>query len=257
MATIAPSVRAWTRDDRFFFITAIAMALVIVSGFSIHLAMGRSTFAAPLLVHVHAVVFMGWVALYVTQASLVATGSIAMHRRLGWIGAVWVVALVVMGIAITVVKVRAGAAPFFFQPLHFLTFNPVSILVFAGLTAAAIVRRRETDWHRRLHYCGMSMLLAPAFGRLLPMPLLIPWSYHATVVATLLFPAIGVMADLRRSGRVHPAWWWGIGTMLATTALADAITYSAVGESIYAAVTAGAPGAAVGPLDFAPPPPLP
>ena len=43
----------------FFLGGAIAMTLVIVAGFSIQLAMGRSSFSAPPLVHAHAVVFMG------------------------------------------------------------------------------------------------------------------------------------------------------------------------------------------------------
>ena len=74
-----------------------------------------------------------------------------------------------------------------FQPLHLLIYNSVIIFTFAGLTYAAIVLRRQTDWRRRLHYCGMSMLLGLAFGRLMPMPLLIPWKLEATYVALMIF----------------------------------------------------------------------
>jgi hypothetical protein len=35
--------------------------------------------------------------------------------------------------------------------------------------------------------------------------------------------------------------------------LIEAITYSPVGTAIYSAVTKGSPGAAIAPLDFAPP----
>ncbi len=254
MATMANTARPMARDDRFFLIMAIAMVGVMVAGFSLNLAMGRSSFAAPPLVHAHGVVFFGWVFIYLTQNMLVATGSIGLHRRLGWIAAGWVIAMLVLGFAITLWSVRNGKVVFFFQPQHFLVFNPLSLLVFAGLTAAAIVRRRETDWHRRLHFCGMAMLLGPGFGRLLPMPLLIPWSFHATFVATLIFPAIGVIADLRRTGRVHPAWWWGIGTMLVTAVAIQAVTYSALGDAIYQAAAAGSPGAAIAPLEFGSPP---
>ncbi|MFN3389559.1 MAG: hypothetical protein ACK40O_11575, partial [Allosphingosinicella sp.] len=100
----------------------------------------------------------------------------------------------------------------------------------------------------------MALLLAPAFGRLLPLPLLQPWAWEATFAVTLLFPLAGVRADVRRNGRAHRAWWWGIGTMAAVFLLTQAITYSAVGTALYTAVTQGTPGAAVGPLDFAPPP---
>jgi hypothetical protein len=63
-----------------------------------------------------------------------------------------------------------------------------------------------------------------------------------------------VVADIRRSGRIHPAWNWGMGTMVAAFALIEIVTYSPVGRSIYLEVTNGSPGAAIAPLDFAPPP---
>ena len=255
MATLAQAQLASTvGDERFFLKSAILMALVIVAGFSFQLAMGRSTFASPIRVHVHAILFMGWVALYVTQNVLVATHRVHLHRRLGWLAAAWMVAMVVSGIVVTVAMVRAGTVPFFFQPLHFLVFDPVAVLTFAGLTAAAIRLRRRTEWHRRLHFCGMTILLAPAFGRILPLPLMQPWSWEATVAVTLLFPAFGAWSDMRRGRRVHPAWWWGIAAIIASFLLTQAITYGPLGTAIYDNVTAGHPGAAVAPLDFPPPP---
>lgn len=255
MATVAqqPLVPA-TGDERFFLRSAIVMAAIIAIGFSFQLAMGRSTFASPLRVHVHAVLFMGWVAIYLLQNVLVAADRIRLHRKLGWLAAAWMVPMVVSGFLVTAAMVRNGTAPFFFQPLQFLIFDPVTVSAFAGLTIAAIVLRRRTEWHRRLHFCGMALLLGPAFGRLLPLPLLQPWAWEATFLVTLLFPIAGMIADVRRSGRIHRAWHWGVGTMLAAFALTQAITYSPVGTAIYDAVTQGTPGAAVDPLAFPPPP---
>ncbi len=101
----------------------------------------------------------------------------------------------------------------------------------------------------------MSMLLGPAFGRLLPLPLLAPWAYEATFAAVMLFPIAGVIADYRRGGIVHPAWRWGIGTMVASLLLTNAISYSPIGTAIYHAATAGSAGATIDPLAFPPPPP--
>lgn len=255
MTTMADGVPApATRDDGFFLGGAIAMTLVIVGGFSTQLAMGRSSFGAPLLVHAHAVVFMGWVAIYLLQNALVATNRVALHRKLGWLAAAWMVPMLVLGCAVTVAMIRRGGAPFFFKPLQFLVFDPVSLFAFAGLTAAAIVLRRETDWHRRLHFCAMAILLGPGFGRLLPMPLLAPWAWEATMAACLIFPLVGMAMDVRRSGRVHPAWGWGVAAILVSVVLVEAVTYSPVGAALYQAVAAGSPGAAVPPLDFPPPP---
>ncbi|MCY7397842.1 MAG: hypothetical protein LH466_03250 [Sphingomonas bacterium] len=255
MASIAGRVEgAAVRPEKFFLYSAIAMTAVIVAGFSVQLAMGRSSFASPLLVHAHAVVFMGWVTINLLQNIFVVAGQRTLHRLLGWIAAGWIVAMVVLGCAVTVAMARSGQVPFFFRPQHFLVFDPMSLFGFVGLTVAAIGLRRRTQWHRRLHYCAMSMLLGPGFGRLLPMPMLAPWAFEATFAAVMIFPVIGVIADRRRRGAAHPAWKWGIGTMVVTMALTEAITYSPIGGAIYRSVTAGSPGAEVAPLVFPPPP---
>ena len=254
MATIAAPLVDSSSEGKFFLKTAIAMAIIIAAGFSLQLAMGRSSFASPPLVHAHAIVFMGWVTIYLLQNVFAATGSMTFHRRLGWMAAVWAVAMVILGCAVTVAMVRRGHVPFFFTPLQFLVFDPMTVFTFAGLTAAAIALRRKTEWHRRLHYCGMSLLLGPAFGRLLPLPLLAPWSFEATFAALMIFPVIGVMADRRRIGHAHPAWRWGIGTMVASLLLVELITFSPVGDAIYRGVTAGSPGAKIAPREHGVPP---
>ena len=247
---LAPSVG----DESFFLRGAIVMTAFIVAGFSLQLAMSRSTFASPVRVHAHAFLFMGWVAIYLMQNIFVATGRMSLHKRLGWVAAVWLVPMVVSGFLVTVAMVRNGTVPFFFRPLQFLIFDPVAILTFAGLTIAAILLRRQTEWHRRLHFCGMTILLAPAFGRLLPLPLLQPWAWEAAFAVTLLFPMTGAWSDVRRRGGVHPAWIWGIAVITASFAVTQAMTYSPLGTSIYDVVTEGYPGAAIDPLGFPSPP---
>lgn len=244
-----------TRGDEGFFLRgAFLMALIIAAGFSLQLAMGRSSFSSPPLVHAHAVVFMGWVVLYLLQNIFVATGRTALHRQLGWLSTGWIAAMLVLGCAVTVEMIRAGRVPFFFKPLQFLVFDPVTLFFFAGLTASAIVLRRQTDWHRRLHFTAMALLLGPAFGRLLPMPLLSPWAWEVNLAVNMLFPLTGALLDLRRTGRVHTAWLWGLGAMVGCLLVTEAITYSPVGLAIYKSVAAGSPGAAIAPLNFPAPP---
>lgn len=255
MATLAGGrIEAEGGDERFFLRGAIVMAAIVAAGFSLQLAMGRSTFASPLRVHAHAIAFMGWVVIYVLQNFFAASGRMALHRRLGWIAAAWMVPMILLGCYVTAAMVRAGHVPFFFRPLHFLVFDPMTVLTFAALTSSAIVMRRRTDWHRRLHFCGTAMLIGPAFGRLLPMPLLQPWSWECAFAACLALPLAGMASDLRRSGRVHPAWRWGVAAMIGGFLITEAVTYSPVGAALYRGVTAGSPGAAVAPLGFAPPP---
>lgn len=251
MATLANrSFTPSAGDERFFLRAAIVMAIIIVSGFSLDLALGRSTFHSPPLLHAHAITFMGWVVIYLLQNFFAATGRMDLHRPLGWIGTAWIGVMIVLGFLVTIAMVRRAGVPFFFKPLQFLVFDPVILLSFAGLTWAAVMMRRRTDWHRRLHYCGMSLLLGPAFGRLLPMPFLIPWAFETVVAACLIFPLVGAWSDLRRSGRIHPAWGYGIATIVGALLLTEAITYSPVGGALYRVATSGAPGAEVPPLKF-------
>jgi hypothetical protein len=256
MAAITEPLPSFSgRDDRGFFLGgAIAMAVIIAAGFSLNLAMGRSSFSAPPLVHAHAVVFMGWVVIYLTQNILAASGNIALHRRLGWLAAGWVVLMVVMGCAVTAFDIRVVHVPFFFRPLQFLVFDPLTLLAFAGLTYAAIALRRRTDWHRRLHFSAMAMMVGPAFGRILPLPLLAPWAWEATFAACLIFPLAGMISDLRRSGQVHPAWLCGLAVTFGVLIGTEAITYSPAGAALYNAVAAGSKGATVPPLAFGHPP---
>jgi hypothetical protein len=257
MAAVAESLpTSFPRSDdrRFFLGGAIAMAATIAAGFSLQLAMGRSSFGAPPLIHAHAVVFMGWVVIFLTQNILVARDNVAMHRRLGWLAAGWVLLMLVLGFAVTAFDIRVARVPFFFRPAQFLVFDPLTVFAFAGLTFAAIALRRRTDWHRRLHFSGMAMMVGPAFGRLLPMPLLAPWAWEASFAACLLFPLAGVVSDLRRSGRVHPAWLCGLAVTFGVLIGTEFITYSPVGTALYKSVAAGSKGADVAPLEFGSPP---
>ena len=244
-------------DHRFAATMAIVMALTVVAGFSTQYLAGRSTFASPLRVHVHAAVFMGWVAIFVAQSWLATRGPLALHRKLGWVAVGWMVVMVGAALVVMVAMVRNGTAPFFFRPQEFLLANPLSLLGFVALTGAAIAKRKQTDWHARLHICGMSMIMGPAFGRLLPMPLLIPYAFEAAGVGAALFPIAGMIRDKRVLGRVHPAWWIGLATLAGAIMTADLVAKTPAGDALYAAVTAGSPGAAVPGMEFASPPETP
>jgi hypothetical protein len=250
MATLAEPMARALRRDRFFLILSLLMIAVIIAGFSFNLAMGRSSFGVPLVYHAHAFVFMGWVMLFLAQTFLVATENVRLHRTLGWVAVAWVPLMVVMGMVIMLHVMRTSGGPPFFGAPEFLLGNPAQLLCFAGLVFAAIVNRTRSDWHRRLMLCAMAILTGPGWGRLLPVPFMIPWSWVvAALVFPSIFPLIGIARDKLRLGRVHPAWLWGLGAMAGSFLVAEAIALTPLGTSLTQWVLAGSPGAA---RDFAP-----
>lgn len=245
MATLAPTRARFAPDTRFFLIMAIVMAAMNVFAFSFFALMGISSFGAPLYVHVHALTFFGWVALYLAQNGLVATGSTAMHRRLGWFAAGYTLWMVLVGTLTTVYTVQRGLTPPIFTPAYFLVMNPLNVLCFAGLILAGVAVRTNTGWHRRLIYCAMASIMGPALGRLLPPPVLLS-RYAIVIMVTILalFMVIGMIRDFIRHRRVHPAWTVGLAVVVLQWLAIDLVAKSALGTAIYDAVVSGTPGAA-------------
>ena len=247
MATLAdnmtPNRGADTSERAFFRTMATIICFIIVAGFSMQLALGRSTFAVPIVIHVHAVVFFGWVALYLAQNWLIAGNNVALHRRLGKLAYVWVPVMVAMGFAVMVTALRRTGAPFFFDQNEFLFSNTMLLVLFGVMSFAGLRVRRHAGWHRRLMLTAMSILSGPGLGRLLPMPLLMPHSWRIMMLVTLVFPIAGMIRDRMRTGRVHPAWLYGVSAIIVVQIVADLIAYSGWGVEITNWIVAGTAGA--------------
>lgn len=254
MASTMTRQSLFAAEMRFFAAIAIIMALINVGAFSFFAAMGLSSFHAPLAVHVHAILFMGWVLLFVFQVSLAAAGSIALHRKLGWLAVGWALAMVVVGTFSTIRSAQNAAVPFFFLPAQFLMMNPLSVVLFAALLLGGVAKRRDREWHPRLIICGMAAIMGPAFGRLLPAPLLMYSMLPAVFIGMIAFPIAGIVRDKLRYGRVHPAWWLGLGALLLLQLATETLGRSTIAATIYDRVVAGTPGAMVPALVYQRPP---
>jgi len=208
------------RERLFFLIMAIAIALTVIVAFSLFVLAGISRFDSPWWVHVHAVTFMAWIGFYILQNTLIFRNDIALHRRLGRIGAGFAVWMVLVGLVLTPLTLAVGRPPPFFTPSYFLALDWVNIAVFGALIYAAVRLRKRTDWHRRLMLCATICVIAPAWGRLIVL------SGNAMIapvnVATLLPYIIAAMLfDWRNRGHVHPAYGWGIGALVLFAAMTE------------------------------------
>ncbi len=211
------------RERLFFLIMAVAIALTVPSAFLLWFLAGISSFNAPWWVHVHAVTFMGWIGFYLLQNTLVFRDDVALHRRLGRIGAVYAVWMVLVGLVLTPMTIAAHRTPPIFTPPFFLALDWVNILVFGALICAAILNRHRSDWHKRLMLCATICVMAPAWGRLIVLSgnqMTAP----VNVAALLVYVVIGMLYDWRVRGSVHPAYAWGAGAMVLMAASIEGLS---------------------------------
>jgi hypothetical protein len=220
MATAASSssgaAATYRADQRFFLRMAIGMAALVILAFAQFTLRGFANYAtAPIWVHFHGVVMLSWIGLFVVQNHLANQGSLALHRTLGWTALALAFLVAATGTFVTIKAIELHRVPPFFTNPHFLALGPVGVLFFLGTLIAAIRRHKDTEWHRRLMLVAMVLILEPAFGRLLPMPLLGqagPWLEMACQFGVL---GVAMRHDRQVRGSVHPALFWGLGLIFA------------------------------------------
>jgi hypothetical protein len=220
MATIAKPVPSALQKERaFFFYMALALLGITVIGFVRFFFLGLSSLDSPWWVHLHGVSMMGWLLLYVAQSGLVAQGNVALHRQLGILTAGFSVWVLAVGIGVLVFNTMEHRTPPFFPGAYMHALDGLTVIAFCALTWAAIALRNRSDWHKRLMLGGTILLIQPGLGRLLPVPLIDTGISYLLFPGHLLFFAVAIFYDWRTRGRVHPAYYWGLGALGLTTVL--------------------------------------
>jgi hypothetical protein len=235
----APAARVRDADAAFFAKMMLGLALFIAFGFAQFEARGLAPFGLfPWVVHAHAAAMVAWLALLVAQPRLVANGSLALHRRVGWLATALLAAIVVFGSMTGVAAVRLGFVPPFFTPAYFLALVHVGVLSLAAMVAWAIAMRRSTDWHRRLIVGSTILIMEPALGRLLPMPLIVPWGEWLALAVQLGALGFLVAHDRRTLGRIHPATLASGIVVIATHVLIEALALFPPLQALAASIAA-------------------
>ena len=227
MASIAPRI---AREESFYQKMAIGLAVFILFAFVQFEARGMADIRqVPLVVHLHATAMLLWLGLLVIQSTLAQRMDLAMHRRLGWTGLVLALAIPPLAIATCVTALRLHAVPPFFAPSFFMALVTTESLLFSGVVLAAIALRRRTDWHRRLMIGASLILLEPALGRLLPMPLLGPWGEWIALALQLVPAGLLVRHDLATHGTLHQATSLAIGLLVLSHVLVPLVALTPLG----------------------------
>jgi hypothetical protein len=213
---------------RWFYLgMAVLLAVVIFAGFAQTYPQSiASTPPLPPLLHLHAAVFASWVLLIVAQPALVAGGSMRIHRALGWAGAILAAAMVIMGFVAVIVALREHYVPSFLPRRIFVIGNLLSVIGFGGLVATAVANRSRPEWHKRLMITATILIVSQALGRLLPMSSFGDAAPGVLFGVVTLLALIGPAIDLIVRGRIHPAYFLGLGVLLAFEVLTPAIAFS-------------------------------
>jgi hypothetical protein len=170
MPTPLPPLERRRADTIFFTTTAVLMLLIVLVGFSHTYFSKGAVFAhlPSLLVHFHGAVFTSWILLFVVQTCLVSSGNVRLHRKLGVLGGVIAVLMVILGTLVPFGTLRRGAVlPSFFTPASFLWGNVLGIWLTGILIGIAIWQRKNSRLHKRLMFIANVTLMGPALSRML------------------------------------------------------------------------------------------
>lgn len=227
---------------RFFFVMSGLLLLFVVVGFA------RTFFLKPFFgvppygwhLYVHGAVLTAWFVVLFVQTSLVATGRVRHHQRLGIAGAA--IAVCVVAVSLWILALRD--APVIDEAPGRAFGNLMSLVAFSFCVGSALWVRRRPASHRRLMLLGSIIITAPALDRVarlqplndlsaavLPDVLGSP-EVRFAAVATLSLMLTVVLHDLVKQRRPHLATIWGI---LCIFALAPAVTSILIKSGIWPA----------------------
>jgi len=203
------------RSDHWFFaaMTLLACVMVFIGFAPTYYRAGllRAPLPSP-LVHIHAILFTGWIFLLISQVVLACTARLSWHMRLGKAGIPIAALMVLIGFATLVSAVRRHSAPSMSTEALFAA-DTLQLSAFGVLVSFAFRLRSDPAAHKRLILMATAALMGPALSR---------WTFSfldSNLIFFLVLDSFSiflVVFDLCTRRRVHPATLLGSGAILLT-----------------------------------------
>lgn len=173
------------------------------------------------LLHLHGLLFTGWVSFFILQAALVYRRRVNLHRRLGaYVGILWGLLVFLVGLSATFGTASpaiGNASETLADFVWGLMFSIPSIVGFGALFAAGLYYRNRPVLHKRLMVFATLMLLSAATVRmcrdLIPLPRPIPEAFGIALPIGLGLLVVAYDRWTRRG--VQLVSWIGVTALVA------------------------------------------
>lgn len=213
-------------DHRFYLGMGIFMTLLVFLGFwrTYFQPLLNGTYEGSLVLHIHAIVFLSWMAVYLLQSTLVIKRRTPIHKRVGrrsmYLGAL----MFVLGLAVSVLLVQRflseGRVNTVAAGVWAASEPYVDIIQFAILLSLGFTNKKNPSIHKRYMLLTTIAILPAATAR---MGYLIgPWSME---LFFLLFTALILIHDWRIHGKIFKANIIGLLILLPRALLATLLKF--------------------------------
>ena len=244
MSSLATAVRPQTaaRERNFYLGMAIACVVIVFVGFSptyfLTPFFGRPAYAPPpsIYVHLHAGIFMTWLALFVTQTALVRADRRDLHMRLGALSLVIAIALVSINFATVANAIGDGRTSSIGPPATRLFVAFQSSAIAAGYILAGLYWRRQREAHKRLMLLATLAMIGAALNRVsreLDLSSLLGINRGiVSMLAVLAVLCVCMLHDYRQQRRVHPVYIVGVVVLLGSRVTGRLVTGTEAWQTI-------------------------
>lgn len=180
--------------ETYFSITSVLLLFLSVVAFSDNLFtnIDQPSNSDPKFI-IHGLFGLAWYVLLVTQANLVRVGNVKLHKRLG-IGAF----IVAIGVTLSTLYIFIVVWKGWDHMTTVVRANRVFLLGYAACLLTAYLRRRQSDWHKRLIFIGTFFMLGPVLSRAYD-PLIVSWMEPLFPIFTAQVDEVGFLV-----------FFWGI-----------------------------------------------
>lgn len=216
MRVNVPPLADRRRESRFFTTLARAMGFVVLLAYGRSFYLGgwssSATLAAPAdrILSLYGAVLTAWFVLLVLQTTLVRSGFMQLHRRVGLFG--MFIAALVFAIGCYDALLQAGRAEvnsFGMAARDFLIVPLTDLLLFGVCVLAAYSARHGKKSHKRWIVLAAISVLGVMVAHLLPLSILSTAGYLLTYLFADVFLVALALWDLKSLGRLHPVTLWG------------------------------------------------